>query len=64
MGSSVCRDSAHGQATADVAVARRPKNEVRCVDGLHSHRVTGQLGVAIALIVAAVIRFDRNDLTR
>ena len=34
------------------------------VDGLHGGRVIGQLGVAIALFVAAVIRFDRKDLTR
>lgn len=34
------------------------------VDGPHAGRVLGQLGVATVLIVAAVIRFTRKDLTR
>jgi ABC-2 type transport system permease protein len=34
------------------------------VDGLRGGRVIAQLGVAAAVLLAAVIRFDRKDLTR
>jgi hypothetical protein len=34
------------------------------VDGLNGGRVLGQLGVATATLAAAVVRFERKDLTR
>jgi putative exporter of polyketide antibiotics len=34
------------------------------VDGLNGSRILGQIGVATATFAAAVIRFERKDLTR